>query len=49
MIDPQALDIMKQRCSDLRGIEIIEEAGHFVQQEQPEKTNETILNFLAEL
>jgi len=31
MIDPGALDVMKQRCPGLRGIEIIPAAGHFVQ------------------
>ena len=49
MIDPQALEIMKQRCSDLRGIEIIADAGHFVQQEQPDKTNAALLEFLRSL
>ena len=47
MIDPAALHIMKQRCPGLRGIEIIPEAGHFVQMEQPEKTNKALLDFLA--
>lgn len=49
MIDPQALEIMKQRCSDLRGTEIIPDAGHFVQQEQPEKTNNALMGFLRSL
>jgi pimeloyl-ACP methyl ester carboxylesterase len=49
MIDPQALDIMQQRCSDLRGIEIIAGAGHFVQQEQPQQTNKALLKFLSSL
>ena len=47
MIDPGALKIMKQRCPDLRSIEIIPKAGHFVQMEQPEKTNEALLAFLS--
>ena len=46
MIDPDALNIMKRRCGDLRGIEIIPGAGHFVQMEQPGKTNDALLGFL---
>jgi pimeloyl-ACP methyl ester carboxylesterase len=49
MIDPQALAIMQQRCNDLRGIEIIPEAGHFVQMEQADKTNEAMVGFLNSL
>ena len=49
MIDPQALSIMHKRCSDLRSIVIVPMAGHFVQQEQPEGTNQALLSFLASL
>lgn len=49
MIRPDAIDIMKSRCSDLRQISIIPDAGHFVQQEQPEATNAALLQFLATL
>jgi pimeloyl-ACP methyl ester carboxylesterase len=46
MIRPDALDIMRSRCADLRMVDIIPDAGHFVQQEQPAATNAAILRFL---
>jgi pimeloyl-ACP methyl ester carboxylesterase len=49
MIRPDAIDIMKRRCPDLRQISIIPDAGHFVQQEQPAATNAALLSFLATL
>jgi pimeloyl-ACP methyl ester carboxylesterase len=49
MIRPDAIDIMKSRCTDLREIAIIPDAGHFVQQEQPEATNMALLRFLGTL
>ena len=33
-------------CTDMRGFELVDGAGHWVQQEQPEKTCELILEFL---
>lgn len=49
IIGERALETMPKRVSDLRGIEIIPNAGHFVQQEQPEATNRALLAFLAGL
>jgi len=49
MIAPDALDIMRRRVPDLRGIELIEQAGHFVQMEQPAATNRALLGFLDSL
>lgn len=49
MIRPDAIDIMKSRCTDLRDIAIIPGAGHFVQQEQPDATNDALLRFLRTL
>jgi len=49
MIDPAALDIMAQRCDDLRGAELIPGAGHWVQQERPDETNRALVEFLREL
>ena len=36
-------------CTDLRGIHLIEGAGHWVQQEQPQATTRHLLDFLAAL
>ena len=34
-------------CSDFRGVHLIPGAGHWVQQEQPEKTVALLVNFLS--
>ena len=49
MIARDALDIMRSRVSDLRGVELVPGAGHFVQMEQPETTNRLLLEFLSGL
>jgi pimeloyl-ACP methyl ester carboxylesterase len=46
MIRPDAIDIMRSHTPDLRLVEIVPNAGHFVQQENPEGTNKAILKFL---
>jgi len=46
---PKTLETMPNRVSDLRGIELIPNAGHFAQQEQPEAVNEHLLKFLKTL
>lgn len=44
---PNYLDAMSQRaCTDFRGCRFVEGAGHWVQQEQPEQTNQLLLDFL---
>ena len=44
---PGAQEAMRTKaCTDMRGFTLIEGAGHWVQQEQPEKTCEAILGFL---
>lgn len=44
---PGFLEAMSQRvCTDFRGSHFVEGAGHWVQQEQSEKTNELLLRFL---
>lgn len=44
---PGSLEAMsRQVCRDFRGIQIVPGAGHWVQQEQPEKTNALLLAFL---
>ena len=46
---PGSLEAMSTTaCADFRGIRFVEGAGHWVQQEQPEKTNELLLEFLTE-
>ncbi len=49
MIDPNAFQVLRQRSSDLRGIHLLENAGHFVQQEQAERCNAQLLSFLDSL
>lgn len=45
---PGALEAMQSRaCSDLRGVKLIDGAGHWVQQEQPEAVAAALLEFLG--
>ncbi|KAL1310660.1 hypothetical protein AAFC00_000927 [Neodothiora populina] len=46
---PGALHDYKNTCSDFRGVTFIANAGHWVQQEQPEKFTEAVLDFLKTL
>ncbi|CAE7015785.1 hypothetical protein CFE70_002721 [Pyrenophora teres f. teres 0-1] len=46
---PGAIESYPQSCSDFRGIRIIEEAGHWPQQEQPSAVVSAILGFLDHL
>ena len=43
---PGTLDKMQNICSKMNPIEFIDGAGHWVQQEQPEKVVTSILNFI---
>ncbi|THZ87945.1 alpha/beta-hydrolase [Aureobasidium pullulans] len=43
---PGALDGYKESCADFRGSTFIPHAGHWVQQEQPEKVIEAVCKFL---
>ena len=44
---PGSLEAMRDTvCRDFRGIRIVSGAGHWVQQEQPERTNELLIEFL---
>lgn len=49
MVGDTALEIMRERVPDLRGLHLIDDAGHFVQVEQPEATNRALLAFLESL
>jgi pimeloyl-ACP methyl ester carboxylesterase len=45
---PGALERMQNTvCTDLRGVHLVEGAGHWVQQEQPEQTSALLLDFLT--
>jgi pimeloyl-ACP methyl ester carboxylesterase len=46
---PGALEGIDKACSDSRGIRFIEGAGHWPQQEQPERVVEELLGFLKQL
>ena len=47
---PDAFERMQTRevCSDFRGAHRVDGAGHWVQQEQPERVTELLLSFLRE-
>ncbi|MFZ2174540.1 MAG: alpha/beta hydrolase [Rhodococcus sp. (in: high G+C Gram-positive bacteria)] len=47
MSGPTALDRMRKTVPDLRGVHLLQGAGHFVQQERPGEVNELMLQFLA--
>ncbi|KAF1816510.1 alpha/beta-hydrolase [Eremomyces bilateralis CBS 781.70] len=47
--EPGALEGMGGFCTDFRGVRLIEGAGHWPAQEQPEKVTEGILGFLKEV
>ena len=40
------VEAMRQRCADLRLVRLIEDAGHWVQQEKPAEVNAALLEFL---
>ena len=42
-----SVQAMNTWCTDLRGIHLIEGAGHWVQQEAPDQVNEILIDFLA--
>ena len=44
---PGALERMQNRaCTDIRGVHMVDGAGHWVQQEQPEETSRLLIGFL---
>ena len=46
---PGALEAYPESCSDFRGIHLIDNAGHWPQQEQPKRVVEAILAFVRYL
>lgn len=49
MSGPQALERMRTCVPDLRGVHLIDHAGHFVQQERAESVNRVLLDFVRGL
>ncbi|MCQ4119616.1 alpha/beta fold hydrolase [Rhodococcus tibetensis] len=49
MSGPTALDRMRDTIPDLRGVHVLEGAGHFVQQERPTEVNRLLLKFVTDL
>jgi pimeloyl-ACP methyl ester carboxylesterase len=49
MLPADALDTMRRRVPQLRDVVLIPQAGHFVQQEQPQAVNAALLRFLRSL
>ena len=47
--EPGAVESMSEACSQFKGIELIDGAGHWVQQEQPEKVIEIVSKFLRDV
>jgi len=47
IITPKTLETMPSRVPNLQGTDLIPNAGHFAQQEQPQAVNKALLNFLA--
>ena len=45
----EALNHMQKKVRNLRGLELLDNAGHFIQQEQPQRLNAFLLDFLAGL
>ncbi|KAI9843276.1 MAG: hypothetical protein M1837_006491 [Sclerophora amabilis] len=45
--DPGAIEHCADSCSDFRGVKLIQDAGHWVQQEQPERLKDEMMQFLA--
>jgi pimeloyl-ACP methyl ester carboxylesterase len=47
--EPGVVEKMGEVCSKFQGVELIDGAGHWVQQEQPEKLVETLAKFLRDV
>lgn len=44
--EPGAIEKMNDLCTQFRGVELVDKAGHWVQQEQPENVIELVSKFL---
>jgi pimeloyl-ACP methyl ester carboxylesterase len=46
--NPGAFDAMRQRaCTSMRGVHLLDGAGHWVQQEQPAAVSRLLLEFIS--
>ena len=43
------VDLMRQQCTDLRHVSVMQDAGHWLQQERPVEVNAALLEFLRGL
>ena len=43
------VDLMRQQCADLRQVSVMQDAGHWLQQERPVEVNAALLEFLRGL
>jgi pimeloyl-ACP methyl ester carboxylesterase len=47
---PGTLEVMQEEaCTDMRGVHMVDGAGHWVQQEQPDETARLLIEFLREV
>lgn len=49
MSGPRALERMRQTVPDLRGVHLLDGAGHFVQMERASRVNDLLVGFVAEV
>jgi pimeloyl-ACP methyl ester carboxylesterase len=49
IMDPTGVERMQNSLPDFRGHTLIDEAGHWVQQERPEQFNDALISFLNTL
>lgn len=43
------VELMRKQCADLRYVRLMEDAGHWLQQERPAEVNAALLEFLRGL
>jgi pimeloyl-ACP methyl ester carboxylesterase len=43
------VELMRKQCADLRYVRMMEDAGHWLQQERPAEVNAALLEFLRGL
>jgi pimeloyl-ACP methyl ester carboxylesterase len=43
------VELMRKQCADLRYVRLMEDTGHWLQQERPAEVNAALLEFLRDL